>query len=348
MAQDHLDRETSVSVQLTESGVKAGAKSRFIAAVDRFGGNLVELANAPLERRVSRQRVVGVGEQKIAEAAIDQAVARLGVDEAYAERIFTNLFSKAVRAQDNKDATLRYALEDMRHSTSEPESGGPSEPAPEFMDRMEIYAEGASTEELREKWGRVLSSEIQKPGTFSPKALRVVDELDSATARAFEELCVHRLADVLPRCLTGEVPFSTLTQHSTADLLLDPGIGHIRQFRAMKDGQGHDLWLVSFGFAALAFARDGSPITSDPSNLKNAIVNSGGEPAVPVYILTDVGRAIASIFPDGQSAAFASFLTAVRALMPSREIREFEIAPTGAQFVLVRVHPATSGSDPGA
>ena len=40
--EDHLDKATSVSLELTESGVKAKAKSRFVAAVDRFGGNLVE------------------------------------------------------------------------------------------------------------------------------------------------------------------------------------------------------------------------------------------------------------------------------------------------------------------
>jgi hypothetical protein len=50
MVEDHLDKETSVSVDLTETGVTAKAKSRLVAAIDRLGGNLLEILNAPQRR----------------------------------------------------------------------------------------------------------------------------------------------------------------------------------------------------------------------------------------------------------------------------------------------------------
>jgi hypothetical protein len=48
---DHLDKETSVVVDLTPTGVTAKAKSRFVAAIDRLCGNAVELANTSMENR---------------------------------------------------------------------------------------------------------------------------------------------------------------------------------------------------------------------------------------------------------------------------------------------------------
>jgi hypothetical protein len=56
------------------------------------------------------------------------------------------------------------------------------------MNRFERFAEDASTDELRQRWGRVLSAEIRKPGTFSPKVLRIVDEIDQSTAAIFERV----------------------------------------------------------------------------------------------------------------------------------------------------------------
>ena len=62
---EHLDKETSVAVDLTPTGVTAKAKSRFVAAVDRLCGNAVELVNTQMERRISRDRAAIEGEKKL-------------------------------------------------------------------------------------------------------------------------------------------------------------------------------------------------------------------------------------------------------------------------------------------
>jgi Protein of unknown function (DUF2806) len=93
------------------------------------------------------------------------------------------------------------AIEHLRHdgiSASDAETG-PSELSEEFMTRFETYAEGASTEDLRQRWGRILAREVKKPGTFSLKALRVIDELElqprsylsDSAALASQTTCRH-------------------------------------------------------------------------------------------------------------------------------------------------------------
>jgi hypothetical protein len=203
MSDDHLDKETSVGVELTETGVKAKAKSRLVAAFDRLGGNIFELVNVRMERRISRERSMIAGERKVIEAAIEYGLDRLKKDPEFAQRVAETHFRKIFHQQDNKDAVIVEAIEELRHNpvTEAEAEAGPPELNPEFMDRFERYAEDASTEQLRQKWGRVLTAEIRKPGTFSRKALRVVEELDAETARLFEKLCQSRLDDVLPKSL---------------------------------------------------------------------------------------------------------------------------------------------------
>ena len=62
MAKDSLDNEVSIAGQLTERGVKAKARSRFVSAADRLLGNLVDFPNPTLERIAARKRATTDGE----------------------------------------------------------------------------------------------------------------------------------------------------------------------------------------------------------------------------------------------------------------------------------------------
>ncbi|KRQ92554.1 hypothetical protein [Bradyrhizobium valentinum] len=115
MTDDVLDKETSVSVELTESGVKAKAKSRTVAALDRLGGNLSELLNVRMERHVTRERAIITGEKKMIEAAVEYGIDRLKKDPDFAERVAEKHLRKIFHRQDNKDAVLVEAIEDLRH-----------------------------------------------------------------------------------------------------------------------------------------------------------------------------------------------------------------------------------------
>lgn len=48
---DHLSNELSVEASLTESGVKASAKSRFLSAIDRMLGGIMDLPAAILKEK---------------------------------------------------------------------------------------------------------------------------------------------------------------------------------------------------------------------------------------------------------------------------------------------------------
>lgn len=339
--EDHLDKTTSVSVELTDSGVKAKAKSRIIAAVDRFGGNLVELANAPMERRISRQRAIAAGETALVKAVADFGIEKLKHDPEFAQRTAEKYFTRVFEKQENKDGVLFEALEDLRHAPPNDamSESGEDHLAEDFLERLEYYAEGASTEKLRQKWGRVLSAEIRKPGSFSLKVLRVVDEIDAETAELFERLCSLRIRNTLPKCLVGNLPFNQLSQLAMAGIIQDPGVaGHITRFSAQSDAGGRELWTLMSDESAVSIPKDTAIPSYGPGSIVPIMRDEG--PAIPIYLMTDAGAAIATIFSSATPSAFSQYVAKLRLALPDVDIREYIRASNG------NFEPVRGSNDP--
>ncbi|WP_064651865.1 DUF2806 domain-containing protein [Rhizobium sp. WYCCWR10014] len=296
MAEDHLSNETSVSAELTDTGVKAAAKSRAVAAIDRLAGNIADLGNSWLESINIRRRAKSEGERQLIEATARYGIERLQIDEAFANRAFENHFKKIAGQQVNKDAVVTEAIDDLRRTppTDDEAPAGPAAVSEEFMSRFEHFAEAATSEELRERWGRVLAGEIRKPGTFSPKVLRATDELDREAAALFESLMPYRVRDLLVISIMPELSFEEKLLLVSAGLIVEPGTsGHRNTFGTIKVKGEEEAWASSFGSLTLSF-----PKSVSVSHKNSEIISlARQEPAFGVYILTDVGRALSSILP---------------------------------------------------
>lgn len=149
MPEDHLDKEISVPAELTDHGVKAGAKSRFLAAIDRLGGAVVDIANAYLEAPAEKKRATTEGEVKLIETAVQYGVERLGSDPKQAKRAFEHHLRKVLKEQENADEVMQAALDDLRNNPPDEASSEDETPlSEEFLDRLEGYSATASAEGL--------------------------------------------------------------------------------------------------------------------------------------------------------------------------------------------------------
>lgn len=335
--EDHLDKETSISGEITPTGVKASAKSRFVAAVDRLGGNLVELLNAPIEAKTAEKRAVTDGRVRAIEAVTSLALERLKTDPEFAERAMRAHLGSVLSKQENKDAVIEKTVEDLRRlpPTDQEAVSGADKLDDTFVTRFERYAEEATTEDLREKWGRVLAAEIRRPDTFSGKVLRVIDELDADTARLFERVCQFRLKNVIPKALLGELSFNDTMILTNADLLVEPELGQTQISAEGTDSGGTNLWLWGFGSRAIALTKT-SPLPSS----KEAVLQVGGEkPALPVYVLTDVGLAISSILPDLTAKAVAQLAEKLADAAPLSEVRQYVMPQGTTDWMMVSCFP---------
>ena len=309
---DPLDKTISVGAEVTATGVKANAKSRAVAAFDRLLGNVVDFVNIPIERRNVEERTKIEGKRQLVEAVRDHALARMKTDPEFADRAVRAFLDSLIAKQENKDEVVRQALEDLRR---DPHSEGDApELDPAFMNKLERHAEDASTEQLREKWGRVLAAEIRKPGTISPRAMRIVDELDPETAQLFEKLCASRLENVVPIDLAGPLDYAAAIKLVGAGLLVEPAqVGQICPFSEMLAPNGTKVAFVGFGKRGFSIPRGGLQRSDNPSGGGVPFVNApNGFPGMRVYLLTDEGYAVSRILPDEQQRAFEQYLVDLR------------------------------------
>lgn len=197
---DPLSEEISVSGELTETGFKASAKSRFVSATDRLLGNGVDWFSYRLERAASLARAQTSADVKIIQAIAEAATLQINTDSELVRRAIESHIHRTVEKRKNVEAVIEAAFEDLRDLPPPPsEDPDPAAEAVEldgdWLNFFESYAERASSENMRKLWGRILSGEIRQPKSFSLSTLRVVSELNPETANLFRNVAVRRLND---------------------------------------------------------------------------------------------------------------------------------------------------------
>jgi len=326
MGSDHLDREVSVSAKATPTSIEAKVKSRAIAAFDRLVGSLFDRWGAPLEGDAARERARSEGEIAIIKTVQAQVVKRLETDPDFADKTIENFCDTAVRRYENKSEVVREAFKSLEHEppSAEQTSSGPDILDESFLNRFERYAEEASTEELRVKWGKVLAAEVKKPGTFSTKVMRIVDELEPSTAHLFERICKYRIDRTILVCLAGNLQFTEEAALIAAGLLVDSRMGIGQEFSYKKDSNGTELWYARIGKLGISIPKNtvidvphSGNYTIQPIRLTNGI------PSIPVYALTDAGLAIASILEDMQEETLCSYIKCLSQFLPSVPVSEY-------------------------
>jgi hypothetical protein len=133
----------------------------------------------------------GIQDKREARTEVSKALAKavaaeVVTDPELTRRAAQSFLAKELRGQTNKEAVAKRAI---KHLSDKSESSDPNPKTPEddWLNVFERYAENASSEKLRDLWGRVLAKEIRKPRSFSLRTMRFVSELDVETAQLFEK-----------------------------------------------------------------------------------------------------------------------------------------------------------------
>lgn len=98
--------------------------------------------------------------------------------------IVSRIVSKEVKCQENIDAIVQVALADLEKEKDIPDD----KPDTDWLTRFFNTAEGVSDDELRNTWGKILSQEIQLPGSYSLRTLSTISNLSKKEAELFSSL----------------------------------------------------------------------------------------------------------------------------------------------------------------
>ena len=187
------------------------------------------------------------------------------------------------RKIENRAAATKAALEDLRHST--PQEDAPREIEDDWLNYFARLAEDKSSEELQTLFGKILSGEIKRPGSFSLTTMQTLALISKRDAELLSKLLSFAIAGTL-------VPFETAEDaedgHPTVAerVFLDElGIaGHPSQIGGLKFdftvGPSSRVFLLAAGHRGMV------------------VVNDMPEPAsfsIPGQVLTNTGQQILAI-----------------------------------------------------
>lgn len=300
-------------LRVDEKGVDFGIRSRAAAMLDALGASKLakRVARNEGEAAVEAQRARLKNE--LFQAGAERAIALARSDPAIADHVAEGLLAEALphlgrspRQQSNVDEVITLALEDLStNGESEAAADDKQEVSPEFLDRFGRYAEDASTEELRDRWAKVLASEVRKPGTFSRKVMRIVDEIDKETAELFQQFAALRIGDCVPRIFAPKVKLKQEHSLFHADLLLDASSGTAKMLSPPLNASDRPTVGVRLGDFTFVFSNTATILqtTDERVALESelfAVADRNVPTSIPAYILTDQGHALASIVPTDQ------------------------------------------------
>ncbi len=311
-----LDRSQEVEIGVSEKGVRFKSNWRVLNAL----GNMFARKVDPdaLAKELADQEAMARSAQivKAYDAAGDQVVAAIKSGGPEGRRLAAALLEGGSRDR-NKAEVAFYALEDLRTSPA-PDSSADDGPATldmEFQSRFERYAEDASTEDLRQRWGKVLAAEARKPGTFSRKVMRAVDELDRVTAERFEELCRRRIYASIPVASAGVLSVNQLLPLVDAglfaakspELTLLPQPGRVAEKEII-------VYYLPCGV--------GVAVTRGTERHAKAEIgfDSTQGTALKVYVLTDVGKALAEILDYEEASAVVALHCGLKNVLPAEDV----------------------------
>lgn len=299
---DALDTKVALEAKFEQNGISIGARSRAIAAFDRLVGGLIDwLAAYPIgKEREAQARSEG---QEALIRATDAAALRLlqGQDELGKARL-EHFLRNEYRKQDNHLAVASYAMDDLlntppsspKTSDTEEASGGGEPPTldEDWMNLFSDYAARASSDRLREQWGRILAGEIRKPGTFSFTTLRVIAEMSGDLARAFQDLYRLSVDGCFPRPpeIKGDF-FKVVTQLEAAGLV-QMDMSFRKSIGTQPDGFGY---LIDKKFL-----------------LKVTFMPGQTEVTFPMIQITQVGKEIGTFLPPDECEALRQLSSYLR------------------------------------
>ncbi|MDR9762483.1 DUF2806 domain-containing protein [Rhizobium redzepovicii] len=303
MSEDE-DHSIGISVDWSAQGFKGHIRSRWLSALDLLGARRVAASNIAQDRHTAVSQALTAAQVSLISAARQAVEKEVADDPNLAAKLLMAL-GRAERDAENIGGALDFALQDLRNDPTSSSQNNQSAEAvdPEVVKRWEHYAAGATAEIAREKWGKVLASEVRVPGTFSMKTLRLIDEIDGDTAKLFERFCANRLGGWVPE-ITSSLNFSELKELQEADLLAHSELPSTVDLKSVTLSDGSEWWALSDGVAqALAINKAAELPGIDRSNLSfESIRITNGQLKLGVHVLTRSGSAIASIIPqDGKA-----------------------------------------------
>lgn len=177
------------SLETVITGIPAPVRKNFFKAFSQLCTAAVDIPVAFLEGKASEIRALTEARIQIINKEGKSISQEVLVPQAYISKASNIFASKIIREQLNLDQITLNAANELLSNVITDEKTPESEINEEWLNEFENHARLKSSDDMRLIFGKILSGEILKPGTFSIRTIKLVSQLDKEAAQLFQVLC---------------------------------------------------------------------------------------------------------------------------------------------------------------
>lgn len=194
------NNETKLN-QLTNSfesiltGLPAPVRKNFIKAFSQLCTAFVDVPVAWLEGKSAEIREETEARLKIIRKEGDTISEQIEVPKEYIKKASSKFAAKVIKEQLNLDQiTLNAASEIESKSEILNDIKETEDISEDWLNEFENLARLKSSEEIKLVFGKILSGEIIKPGSFSIRTIKLISQLDNEAAILFQTFCSNAIS----------------------------------------------------------------------------------------------------------------------------------------------------------
>ncbi|WP_439478606.1 DUF2806 domain-containing protein [Brevundimonas sp.] len=313
---DDTDQKNPLAIigQTIPAGWIKSAQDRAVGAIRHVVGaklpGLLAESQAHRDERDARSAF----KRGLVEAAVDKAK----TNPELVDRMLDRLVDEEFGRQENREAVASLAIEHLSADPSNEEPAAAGEMDVDWLNIFTRHAEAATSERLRDMWGRVLAGEIRSPGAVSLRTMQFVSTLDRPVIEAAQE--------VLPWILGGQWLPHQVSKHVALEklqLARDEGlIGSLDSDLKTTITFTAEPWAATFGDLGVIL-----------------IADAGTTAVFPAISISRIARDLAAIIPlsptEVPARAFGELMKGQSA------VKRIRIGPIRTEGGVVRQRDAT-------
>lgn len=180
----------SDTIESAITGVPAPVRKNFFKAFGQLCTAATDIPIAWLEGKSAEIRAATEARLQIIRKEGDDISQQIIVPQEYLSKASSIFAAKVIKEQVNLDQITLNAANDLainkQIGVNDKESDDISE---DWLNEFENLARLKSSDDMRFVFGKILSGEIIRPGSFSIKTIKLISQLDNEAAKLFQCLC---------------------------------------------------------------------------------------------------------------------------------------------------------------
>jgi hypothetical protein len=171
------------------TGLPAPVRKNFFKAIGQLSTALLDIPIASLQAKKAEIQAKGEVRVRMINRQGEKFADGISVPDEYIERASEKYSAKIIREQLNLDDISRIATEDLISSKRAVLQEDNKEISDDWLNEFENYAKLKSSDDIKIAFGKILSGEIKRPGSFSIRTIRIISQLDNEVAILFQKFC---------------------------------------------------------------------------------------------------------------------------------------------------------------